>query len=427
MGFLHGIEHLNLPADFVPVNDVVTAVIGLVGTADQGESNKLILCKSAKDDAQFGTEGTIPEALKAIRMQDGARGSALVLVVKVDWYEGEVLPSDIIGTVDPTGVRTGLKLFETAAGQFGFEPMIYIAPRYSALGAVKGELIAITNKTEAMAYIDAPDGSTFDSINAARGIGGEFANLTEGQKLLFPHFLVPNPAYNPEVKENIPNPDYDKDNNPDVSETIPNPGYTPEVSVKYLNVPMSAFCAGLRAKIDMEEGWHVSSSNHRVTGVEGLDVQLTFALGDQTCEANLLNAAGVTTAVNMYGNGIVEWGNYAAGFPGNTNTEAFECVRRTRAIMKRAIEQASIRFLDKPFIKANVDAIRNTVNQYLNSLKSQGKIVEGQCFYRSESNSLNELAMGHLTFDIEFTPALPMQRLSFTYKIDLNALATIGQ
>ncbi|MDR3133264.1 MAG: phage tail sheath subtilisin-like domain-containing protein [Prevotellaceae bacterium] len=426
MEFLHGIEHLNLPADFVPVNDVVTAVIGLVGTAGAGEANEIILCKSEKDDAQFGTNGTIPEALKAIRMQDGTRGSALVLVVKVTPANGDtIVAEDIVGTVDVSGVRTGLKLFETALGQFGFEPMIYIVPHYSALGAVKQELIVITDKTEAMAYIDTPDGYTFKEALASRGNDGDFSKLTDGQKLLFPHFLVPNPKYNPEVEETIKNPEYNSNTNPDVPETIPNPEYTPEVLIKYLNVPMSAFCAGLRAKIDMEEGWHVSSSNHRITGVEGMDVALTFALGDLSSEANLLNSKGVTTAVNMYGNGIVEWGNYAAGFPGNTNTEAFECVRRTRAIMKRTIEQACVRFVDKPFIKANVDAIRNTVNQYLNGLKAQGKIVEGQCFYLPESNSLNELAQGHLTFDIEFTPAIPMQRLTFTYKIDLTALSAI--
>jgi phage tail sheath protein FI len=94
--------------------------------------------------------------------------------------------------------------------------------------------------------------------------------------------------------------------------------------------------------------------------------------------------------------------------------------------MKRAIQQACIPFIDRPFIKANVDAIRNTVNQYLNGLVSQGKIVYGQCFYRPESNPLNELAQGHLTFDIDFTPALPMQRLTFTYKIDLSQLSNIA-
>ena len=401
MAFLHGIEHLNLPADFTPVNDIVTAVIGLVGTADGGEMNTLTLCKSAKDDAQFGTKGTIPEALRAIRMQDGTKGSALVFVVKVKSDTVPALPADIIGTVNGAGVRTGLKLFETALGKFGFEPMIFIAPRYSALGAVKQELIAITNKNEAMAYIDTPDGFTFNDAISSRGNGGDFATLNDGQKLLCPHFLISNPEYVD-------------------AETTPGEN-------RYLNAPMSAFAAGLRAKIDLEEGWHVSSSNHRVTGVEGMDVDLTFALGDTNCEANLLNAAGITTAVNMFGNGIVEWGNYSAGFPGNTNTEAFECVRRTRAIMKRSIQQACIPFIDKKTIcKADIDLIRNTINQYLNSLVSKGKIVYGKCFYRPKSNPINELAQGHLTFNIEFTPALPMQRLTFTYKIDLSQLSNIA-
>jgi phage tail sheath protein FI len=248
-----------------------------------------------------------------------------------------------------------------------------------------------------MAYIDTPDSMTVADALQARA-SGDFASLTDGQKLLYPHFLIANPAY------------VDADTTPEVEQ--------------YLDAPMAAFCSAVRAKIDLEEGWHVSSSNHRVTGVEGVDVPLTFSLGDETCDAHQLNAAGVTTAVNL--NGIVEWGNYSAGFPGSTAADAFECVRRTRAIMKRAIQQASIPFIDKPFIKANVDAIRNTVNQYLNSLVSQGKIVDGTCIYKPESNPLNELAMGHVAFDIEFTPALPMQKIRFNYKIDLSKLSTIA-
>jgi len=398
MAFLHGIEHLNLPSDFRPVNDIVTAVIGLVGTSDASEHNKLVLCTSEKDDAQFGSGGTIPEALKAIRLQATRRGSALVFVVSVDASTATITGTDIVGEVTSTGKRTGIKLFETAFNKWGFEPMIYIAPRYSALGAVKSEMQKICARTEAMAYIDTPDGFTFDDAMGSRGTAGEFVNLDDGQKLLFPHFLVANPAYNPDITG----------------------------SQKFLNKPMSPFMAGLRAKVDLEEGWHVSSSNHRVYGVEGMDVDLTFSLGDTNSEANLLNGAGFVTAVSMFGNGIVEWGNYSAGFPGNTGVDAFECVRRTRAIMKRAIEQACIQFIDRPFIQANVDAIRNTVNQYLNSLMAQGKLVYGKCFYRPESNPVGQLAMGHLTFDIDFTPAIPMQRLTFTYKIDLSQLANIA-
>lgn len=394
MSFLHGIEHLNLPADFTTVNDISTAVIGLIGTAEKGDTNKLILCKSEKDDAQFGSVGTIPEALRAIRLQDSVRGGALVVVNKVAAPDDAEVVTKIVGEVIEDGTRTGLKLFETAITTVGFEPMIYIAPHYSALPLVKEGLITLSDKTEAMAYIDTPDGYTFSEVIASRTGEGEFAGLTEGQKLLFPHFLITNS---------------ESKNDAD----------------KYINVPMSAYMAGLRAKVDIEEGWHVSCSNHQLKGVEGLDVALTFALGYQACEANLLNAAGITTAVNMFGNGIVEWGNYSAGFPGNTTPDAFECVRRTRTIMKRTIERACLPFIDKPFIKANIDAIRNTVNQYLNGLKAAGKIVDGQCFYRPESNPVNELAQGHITFDIEFTPAVPMQRLTFTYKIDLTALTKI--
>lgn len=397
MSFLHGIEHLNLPSDFTVVNDITTAVIGLVGTAEKGDTDKLVLCKSEKDDAQFGTTGTIPEALRAIRAQDSTRGSALVVVNVVAAPDDADIPAKIVGEVSEAGTRTGLKLFETALSAIGYEPMIYIAPRYSALAAVKQALIALSDKYEVMAYIDTPDGYTFNQAIASRTGEGEFAGLTEGQKLLFPHFLVANPAADGENE-----------------------------AEKYINVPMSAYMAGLRAKVDLESGWHVSCSNRQIKGVEGLDVALTFSLGDQICEANLLNAAGITTAVNMFGHGIVEWGNYSAGYPGNANPDAFECVRRTRAILKRTIEQACLSFIDKPFIKANVDAIRNTVNQYLNGLKSAGKLVEGQCYYRSESNPVNELAQGHITFDIEFTPALPMQRITFTYKIDLTALSNIA-
>lgn len=394
MSFLHGIEHLNLPADFTVVNDVVTAVIGLIGTAEKGTDSKLMVCKNEKDDAQFGAAGTIPEALKAIRMQNSTRGGALVIVCKIGAPDDAEVTAKIVGEVTEDGTRTGLKLFETALTTVGFEAMIYIAPRYSALPTVKQALITLSDKTEAMAYIDSPDGYTFNDAIASRTEKGEFSTLTEGQKLLFPHFLIANPKSTDDTD-------------------------------KYTNVPMSPYMAGLRAKIDVEEGWHLSSSNHRVAGVESVDVPLTFSLSDQTSEANLLNAAGITTAVNL--NGWVEWGNYSAGFPANPNTDAFECVRRTRAVMKRAVQQACIPFIDKfPIIKANVDAIRNTVNQYLNGLVAAGKIVAGKCFYRGQNNPLNEMTQGHLTFDIEFTPAIPMQRLTFTYKIDLTALSKIA-
>ena len=252
-----------------------------------------------------------------------------------------------------------------------------------------------------MAYIDTPDGYTFDEAIASRmGPAGEFSNLDDGQKLLFLRFLVANPDY---------------------METPP-PGFT-GTNEKYLTVPMSPYMAGLRAKVDVEEGWHCSASNRRIIGVEGLDVDLTFNLGDENCEVNMLNAKGIVTAVNL--NGIKEWGNYSTGFPGNTGVDAFECVRRTRAIMKRAIEAACVQFLDRNIRPAHIDLVRNTVQQYLNGLVGQDKILYGKCFYRPEHNPPAQLSTGHVQFDNEFTPAIPMQRMTFTYKFDLEQLTNL--
>ena len=401
MAFLHGIEHIDLAADSTPVNDVVTAVIGLIGTHDSSanvEANKLYLSRSRRDDAQFGTNGTIAEALRAIRTNDSRRGGALVFVVSAGNHEDNVSASDIIGAISQTGERTGLQVFETALNKHGFEPMIFIAPRFSGMMGVRGVLDEIARKNEAMAYIDMQTCENFNQAILARGTSGDFGNMSEATKLLFPNFLVANPEFVD--------------------------GETPE-DEKFVNVPMSAYMAGVRARTDIENGWHWSASNQQVFGVEGMDIDLTFGISDRNSEANTLNAVGVTTAVGMFGRGIREWGNYTAGFPGNTNMEAFECVRRTRAIMKRSIERACVPFIDRPLNQANIDTIMETLQSYLDNLVSQGKLIFGQSFFRPENNPTSELQQGHIQFDIEFTPCAPMQRLTFTYKIDLSQFSNL--
>ena len=124
--FLHGIEHVNVASDVVPVNDIVTAVIGLVGTADKGDTNVLTLCKSAADDAAFGTQGTIPEALKAIRMQDSTAGSALVFVVKVKDATAEITGADIVGTDE--------LMQQIQAGEFNFDAAVATPDQMGKVG-----------------------------------------------------------------------------------------------------------------------------------------------------------------------------------------------------------------------------------------------------------------------------------------------------
>ena len=166
-----------------------------------------------------------------------------------------------------------------------------------------------------------------------------------------------------------------------------------------------------------------SFRNVRSTGVNSELAGALVTLRDRSCEANRLNAVGITTMVNMYGNGIVEWGNYTTAFPGTTTPDAFECVRRSRMIMKRSLDLACAQFIDVKHVRqADIDLVRNTVNQYYNRLVAEGKIVYGQCFFRPENNPASELVLGHVTFTCEFTPAIPMQCLTFEHQIDLTQL-----
>ncbi|GLS27369.1 phage tail sheath C-terminal domain-containing protein [Marinibactrum halimedae] len=84
MSFLHGVEVVELNGGARPVSSVTSSVIGLVGTAKKGPTNKPILISGSRKEAidQFGTPdgvSTIPDALNAIFDQAGA----MVVVVNV--------------------------------------------------------------------------------------------------------------------------------------------------------------------------------------------------------------------------------------------------------------------------------------------------------------------------------------------------------
>lgn len=383
MSFFHGVETINLPGDVTTVNNVKSAVIGIIGTAAEGDVNSLKLCLSDVDDAQFGDSGSIPDALKIIR----SIGSATVLVVSLGTGTPTPTASDFEGSVNgTTGARTGLKVFDLAFSTFGFRPKIIIAPGFSSATGVAAKLIACAETHRGCAYLDSPAGQTVAAAITSRGTSGAWNLSTKRAKLLFPG-----------VK--------DADGN-----------------VK----PFSAFAAGLRAKIDKEENFWTSSSNHVLPGVSGLETPITFAINDINSEANTLNAAGITTVANSYGTGFREWGNRNAGFPTATDPSTFEAVQRLDDITSESIELAMFPYADKPINQALIDQILNTVNGYFNTLISQGALIEGsKCYFEASKNSVTEIANGHLTFTKVFIGAIPGERITFYSKIDINLLKNL--
>ena len=400
--FLHGVETIEAQG-LVLVNDIKTAVIGLIGTAITGDINSLKLCVSEADDEQFGATGTIPEALKVIRKQWLSniqnKGAATIFVINIGLPSGTYTAPDFAGTYDDeTGVRTGLKLLDTCFSTYGFNPKILIAPRFSGLEGVISALETTAQKFRAEYYLDAPSGVvTQEAAIALKASSGLWSNLSERAFPCFPELI-------------------DADDN--------------------LSKPLSAILAGVRTQADfMDEtqggGFFVSISNKTIRNVSALSVPLTASINDPQCDVNKLNAVGIITVFNSYGTGFRTWGNRAGNFPLASGTDienvrTFESVRRTADIVDESIELAMLPYCDKNIIQAFIDDVKQTVNNYYNSLIKRGALMEGsKCSFNKTLNPDTELAKGHVIFTNNFMSSVPAERITFNTKLDINLLNSL--
>lgn len=402
--FLHGVETIELLKGTRPIRTVKTAVIGLVGTApvDTVESeyktiNKPVLITNDKDAAKyFGqpTSGfTIPSALNAIFDQ----GAGIVIVINVfdpavHTTVSNVQTSDIIGTVNEQGKRTGLQAFKDAYSLFGFYPKTLIAPKYCEDKAVATEMNAIAGNIRAIGLIDAPVGTTVQNAITSRGPSGEinFNFSTDRLILCFPHLKV-----------------YEND-----SEKLE---------------PYSQRLAGVIAAKDIEKGYHWSPSNTEIKGIIGVERQLTSMINDPDSEVNLLNEAGILTVFNSFGSGFRTWGNRSSAYPTSTHPTNFINIRRTADILHESVEYSMLQFIDYPIDNGLIDSITESVNAFIRTLIGRGALIDGKCKYNPEKNPPTEIANGHLTFDIEFMPPTPAERITFESFINIELLRNLGQ
>ncbi len=473
-GFLHGVETIEKTRGPQTVRTVTSGIIGLVGVAATGPVNALTLIQSPAQAAVFGAElpgTTIAQALKAIFAQGngasvlvvntavlgtGAGGNLTAVVAEsititdaaaelanapvgsivvtsdpagttyvegldfkvstfgkitllagTDITEGQdllvsynkfdttkITASQIIGTISGA-VYTGLQLFDLAFSQFGFTPRLLIAPDMEALSGVTSEMIVKADKYRAHAIFDAPAGQTPAQILAARGPLGTIPGFNSSSKRVIPLY--------PRLKALIT--------------------ATEEVGL----VPYSPYYAGLVAANDFERGYWFSPSNIEIKGIEGVERILTAAYNDPNTDVNLLNAAGVVTVFNSFGTGIRVFGNRSAAYPSSTAPDNFIAVRRTADIIQTSVEFFAAQYLDRPINSALIDTIRQSVNQFLNTLVGRGAIVDGVCTYDPTKNPPVEIAAGHLTFDISFMPPTPAERITFDSFIDISLLNALNQ
>lgn len=330
------------------------------------------------------------------RVDGGAIAAGATVKVACNYADpGEVDSADVVGEVDVSGNRTGLKLLKDAKSKFQVAVKLIIAPGYSTVDAVVDEMISVASdlSVRALAFADAPIGTTYANAIAGRGSGGSI-NFNHADKrlvLCFPHLKA----------------------------------YDVVAEAEY-NDPMSSRLTGLIAFLDATRGYWVSPSNKQIKSVSGVERTLTCGMMDPNSEANLLNAQGIVCQYTG-STGVRAWGNRSSAYPSATTIDTFFPVQRTIDQIWDVLELAALQFVDEPISEALIKSITETVNGFIRKEAAKGALhVDSKVVYDPADNDSTEVEAGHLTWRLEYCPMPPLEKATFKTYLKTSLLANLA-
>lgn len=310
---------------------------------------------------QLGYSGTLYADMNDILNQTGT----LVVVVRVeDDDDPEQQTANII---------QGIQALQLGQGTLNYQPRILIAPEWSTDDGVGKALESMASTLRAVTYLDSPVMATAASVaQRAQMYGGRV-------EMLRPRIMV-----------------------------------TSDITGRNESRPYSAAAAGHRVRIDVQNGYWWSKSNKEVYGFTGLEQVDSFTIGDENCVVNQLNQANVSTIIML--DSYKHWGNRLCS---SDPQYRFESVRRTMDAVEDSIQiMVTKNYLDRPIDKALGTSLVGSVNSYIRSLTAQGVINGGNCWLDPDLNTAEELAAGHIYFNVTLAPKSPAEQITATYSID---------
>ncbi|OVV21865.1 phage tail sheath protein [Klebsiella pneumoniae] len=352
-------------SSMVATVDLTVAVTPFSVTLSGGEDEPfplgepVVVAGAITQSSKLGMAGTLYDALTDIFDQTGA----LVVVVRA-----EEADTDLQTRANVIAAMSALTKSKTSTG---YQPRILIATGFSEDDGVGKALETYAKKLRAIAYLDSPSMATAQAVTQRRNSYGGRVELLR-----------------------------------------PRVGVTASTG-KTVYRPYSARAAGLRARIDYENGWWWSKSNQEIYNITGVEQVDEFILGEKNCTANLLNMENVSTIIRH--DGFKHWGNRLC----TTDTQwRFETVRRTADIIEDSIQEAMLPYIDRPLDKDIADDIIKSINAYILHLKKLGSIHGGSAWLNEELNTAETLAAGQLYIDYDFGPKSPLERLTLRVMVN---------
>jgi phage tail sheath protein FI len=383
----HGISLTEISNAPRIIATVATAVIGLVATAPAAAADAFPLDRPVlvRDlDAAIvaaGAGGTLAATLSAI----AATVRTPIVVVRVaPGADAAATQAAIIGT-QANGLRTGMQALLGAEAATGVKPRILAVPGLEN-AEITQALAEVAEKLRGMSYAKALG----DDVAAAEAYAGGFTS--RALMLLWPDVTVRRAD----------------------GTTVPSFA--------------AAHAVAMRALIDQEQGWHKTLSNVPLpavtagTGVVGITRDVTFDIQDPDCDANVLNAANVTTLVRINGE-LRFWGSRTTA---NDANFAFESATRTAQILADTIAGGLVWAIDKPLTPGLARDIVEQCNAKFRAMKQAGVIFGAQAVFDAAKNPVDKLRTGILTIGYRYTPVPPLERLNLVQEISDEFLANFA-
>lgn len=374
MSFFHGVTVTNVDTGSRTISLPSSSIIGLVDTfteapAFSAKVNDLMLITSEREAiAAFGPDSAITKACQAIYL----RAKAVIVACGVAKLEDPAQQtSAIIGGVKLDGTRTGLQALLDGKSRFNAQPRLLVTPKHSSTLAVGTALVALADKLRGLAILDGPNTTDEAAMEYAENFGAKRAYLVD-----------------------------------------PGVQYWDTTESATVNVPGSAWVAGLFAWSDNEYGFWASPSNKEFVGITGTTRPVEFLDGDETCRANLLNNANITTIIRD--DGFRLWGNRTLS---SDPKWAFVTRVRTMDIVMDAILYGHKWAVDRSITATYVKDVTDGLQAFMRDLKNQGAIINFEVFADTELNTASQLEQGKVFWTIRFTDVPPAENPTFRVEV----------
>lgn len=374
MSFFHGVTVTNVDTGARVIALPSSSIIGLVDTfvpapAYSAQPNDLVMITNEREAvAAFGPDSAMTKACKAIY----TRAKAVIVACGVAVLENPAEQiSAIIGGVQANGKRTGLQALLDGKSRFNAQPRLLVTPKHSSTLAVGTALVALADKLRGLAILDGPN-TTDEAVMAyAENFGAKRAFLVD-----------------------------------------PGVQYWDTTADATVDAPGSAWVAGLFAWTDSEYGFWASPSNKEFVGITGTSRPIEFLDGDETCRANLLNNANITTIIRD--DGFRLWGNRTLS---SDPKWAFVTRVRTMDIVMDAILYGHKWAVDRSITATYIKDVTEGLQAFMRDLKAQGAIINFEVFADPELNTASQLEQGKVYWNIRFTDVPPAENPNFRVEV----------